>query len=267
MNRRNLQIESETEGQPAATRNGPLAAGPKSGIKASQKDLGPGVLGEQRMKSDQATVLRPASGELGMPRLSDANGSEAALRVGVIMGLGYRNLRGDLERLSRYLTGTPIPHHVVREPSDVDAAMREFEAQGLDVVVVSGGDGTVSMVTTWMLTRRSKIPYMAILEGGRTNMTARDVGLRGDQIKRLHRLLNWADEGGRKKHEVLTREALSVSVGSRPTECGFFVGGGAVYQGSLATWNFRDRSRMGFMRTGVGTGASVVKLMTRHLIS
>lgn len=217
------------------------------------------------MTLKEGVTLRPAAGPHEMPQLTVAETVEKpSIRVGVVSGLGYKNLRGDLERISRYLNGLPVPHEIVREPRDVAQALDDFEAQGIDLVVVSGGDGTISMVATHLLNRGTSIPLLAVLEGGRTNMTARDVGVRGDQIKRLHRLLTWAEKGG-KTGQIVDRPVMGVGVAGARPECGFFVGGGAIYQGSLETWKFRDRSRLPGMRTGMGTASSVVRLIVSHL--
>ncbi len=213
-------------------------------------------------------VSTAAAGQSEMPRLEPQRKPRgAALRMGVIMGLGYRNLCGDLDRVTRVLDELPVPHIVVRNPDDVGAALDDFQESGMDVVAVSGGDGTVSMVATHLLNRKKSMPLLAVLEGGRTNMTAYDVGLRGDQIEQLQRLLKWTDEGGAPPFEIVERSVIAVSKnGSRP-ECGFFVGGGAVYEGSLKTWAFRDDSKLPGMRTGIGTGVSVAKLVAKHFLN
>ena len=189
------------------------------------------------------------------------------IKVGMISGLGYRNLRGDLDRQSRFFDGRNVPRKVVRDPADVAAALQEYEREGIELVAVSGGDGTISMVTTYLMNRSRRRPILALLEGGRTNMTAHDVGLRGDQIKRLRDLYDWAEGRSSKKAEVVERPVIGVGPEGAPPECGFFVGAGAIYQGSLATWKFRDDSKLPGMRSGFGTGLSVVRLVARHLMS
>ena len=195
---------------------------------------------------------------------------ERPLRVGVLSGLGYTNLKGDLARTTEHLRTLPhVPHRVVKTPPEVGAALDEFAASAIDVVAVSGGDGTVSMVVTQLLARpaTAQRPVIALLEGGRTNMTAGDVGIRGNQIKALKKLVRRADNRELEGTTLLTRTVLGVGSPGKPPACGFFVGGGAIYQGSLETWSFRDKSRLPGMTTGLGTAASVVKLVAAHVIS
>src|SRR3546814_1330268 len=70
-----------------------------------------------------------------------------------------------------------------------------FAADGVDVVAVAGGDGTVQAVLTALYGRRPfrRPPLLAVLPRGTTNMTAADIGLprRGDKdtLGSLARLL------------------------------------------------------------------------------
>lgn len=194
------------------------------------------------------------------------------LSVGVISGYGYRNLKGGMDRLTGFLRGVPnVSHHSVRTPSEVAAAVDGFTAAGIDIVAVSGGDGTVSMVATHLMRNleTTRPPVLALLEGGRTNMTAGDIGVRGagNQLRRLRDLLTWAETAERSQRSLAQRPLIGVDSDCGALHCGFFVGGGAIYQGSLETWKFRDGSRVPGMRTGLGTATSVVKMIASHLIS
>src|SRR3546814_5637637 len=70
-----------------------------------------------------------------------------------------------------------------------------FAADGVDVVAVAGGDGTVQAVLTALYGRRPfrRPPLLAVLPRGTTSMTAADIGLprRGDKdtLGSLARLL------------------------------------------------------------------------------
>lgn len=222
---------------------------------------------ELRLSAAAGTVL-PARGLAPSPTFAPAiSRGRPKLRVGTVCGRGYRNLRGDLGRLADFSRDRQLPFHQVRNPQDVRRALDELERDRVEVLVVSGGDGTVAMAVTELINRRRNIPYVVVLQGGRTNMTAYDVGLRGDQIQSLEDLLRWTDHGGPCPFKEVTRPVIGVSAPGEMPQCGFFVGGGAIYQGSVKTWAFRDTSRYTLMRTGLGTGVSVVKLVTNHLVS
>jgi diacylglycerol kinase-like protein len=223
---------------------------------------------ELRLSAAAGSVLQSRRSLAPAPSFAPAiSRGRPALRVGAICGRGYRNLRGDLDRLSGFLNERGLPFHQVRNPHDVRKAIDDFERERIEVLVVSGGDGTVSMAVTDIINRKRNIPYVVVLQGGRTNMTAYDVGLRGDQVESMEDLLHWTENGGPCPFKEVTRPVIGVSAPGELPQCGFFVGGGAIYQGSVKTWAFRDTSRYSLMRTGLGTSVSVMKLVTAHLMS
>lgn len=211
------------------------------------------------------TALQPTARE-HLRRIAQ----ERPLRIGILSGLGYRNVKGSLEKTSALLRTLPdIPHHVVESPEEVSTTLEAYEAANVDILGVSGGDGTVSMVATHLLTRSKSPtpPLVAILRGGRTNMTASDVGMKGNQVRALKRLLAWTESPDIDGVSLVERPSIGVGAPGHAPSCGFFVGGGAIYQGSLDTWRFRDGSKVPGMRTGFGTTASVVKLVSKHVWS
>ena len=221
------------------------------------------------------TAAAPEAGARTAPAPSPhqklaATASERPLRLGVVSGLGYRNVKGSLEKTSALLrTAGNVEHHVVESPEDVAQTLDAYEEAGMDIVAVSGGDGTVSMVATHLLTRSKSPtpPIVAVLRGGRTNMTAGDVGMEGNQVRALKQLLAWSENPDVESATLIQRQLIGVGSPGHLPSCGFFVGGGAIYQGSLDTWKFRDQSKVPWMRTGLGTATSIVKLVTRHLWS
>ena len=64
--------------------------------------------------------------------------------------------------------------------TDLPKVLKDFAEQGVELLVLSGGDGTVQGCLT-LLSDKSpfeRMPPIAILPDGMTNMTAADVGLR-----------------------------------------------------------------------------------------
>ena len=84
-----------------------------------------------------------------------------------------------------------------RSSQQVKAAIRDFARQGVDLVVVNGGDGTIHAVLTALFTTEwpDHVPFLALLRAGTTSMIARDVGLPGSRLQGLSRLLGWAYAG------------------------------------------------------------------------
>jgi diacylglycerol kinase (ATP) len=82
--------------------------------------------------------------------------------------------------------------HETRSPTEIESALLELTEQPPDVLIVNGGDGTVRLVAGAL--RKATIfetePILALLQGGSTNMIQKDVGLHGQPIHALRRLLD-----------------------------------------------------------------------------
>ena len=122
-------------------------------------------------------------------------------------------------------------------PSDVSAAVADFLREGVDAIAVNGGDGTVQATLTALLRSDSgrARPLLATLPAGMSNITAADVGMRGDPVKALGRLLEWAG-GGPARAEPVRRAVLRVQLApDAPPLYGMAFGAGIVYEGTRYT--------------------------------
>lgn len=161
-------------------------------------------------------------------------GSDRRLRTGLLNNpLSGRNRRG-LNAVHRLLAEHPwVRHYPVRNPAEVAAALEELAPQEPEVLVINGGDGTVQAVLTALLQRRpfARLPLLAIVAGGTTNMTAGDVGLRGTRVRALRKLLAWAADPHRPP-AILERPVLRVQAApDRDPVFGMFFGAGAIIKG------------------------------------
>jgi diacylglycerol kinase (ATP) len=155
------------------------------------------------------------------------------------------NMRPKLAMLTNPLGGYNLRHGgavtalaeqagiVVREgrkPSEITAALRELASGEPELLIVNGGDGTVSAVTRALRQERifEKEPVLALLRGGSTNMIQNDVGLHGKPRQAIQRLLSHIGNGLREEN-IRHRAPLRVRCeGSDLEEYGFFWGAGAL---------------------------------------
>ena len=156
-----------------------------------------------------------------------------ALRVGLLDNpLSGRNRGGD--PLRRVRSGEPgLRQRQASTQADVTAALAEFAADGVELVVVSGGDGTVHAALTAV--HRGGLfeppPLLALLPSGSTNMIAGAVGLRGERAGALGRVLAWARDPAR-PFALVERAVLRLqgAPGAAPL-FGMFFGTGAIAHG------------------------------------
>jgi hypothetical protein len=156
-------------------------------------------------------------------------------RIGVISNPGSRKNLSGFAEIARLLDGAPNAQHAVLEKiTDIPAILDGFAAIGIDVVAVAGGDGTVQAVLTAIYGRRpfQRVPMLAVLPRGTTNMTAADIGLprQGDRdlLGSLGRLLA-ASPAELETASVETRRILRAeNVLDREPQYGMFFGGAGI---------------------------------------
>jgi diacylglycerol kinase (ATP) len=128
---------------------------------------------------------------------------------------------------------TGLRHRRVESPADVAEALADFAREGIDVVAINGGDGTIQAALTVVLGERvfETPPVFAVLTAGTTSMISRDVGLRGPRPHALRRLLAWARSPGAGAR-LLERPVLRVehAPGAAP-QFGMFFGAAGIEQG------------------------------------
>lgn len=196
----------------------------------------------------------------GRPRDVPAGGGP--WRVGVISNpLSGGNRRGGLDGIRRFLLDYPdIPHREASTVEEVQATLADFARNGLNLVVVNSGDGTIQAALTALFNQRAfqSLPLLALLCGGTTNMTHQDLGLRGPRVAALRRLMNWAHHG---EGEALVRRRsiLKVQAPSCPHPLyGLFFGAACIFKGIQF---FHSRVH----RMGLSGDPAHLLIMTRFL--
>lgn len=172
--------------------------------------------------------------------------------IGVIFNpKSGRNLRDP--RAARRLARTLGDHGVVREAGSIDELYRvaeDFRRLEIDVLGISGGDGTNGVTITGFLDvyRGSALPQIAFLRGGTMNTVANSVGVRrGRPEGLLDRLIQaYVERASRPlqdapRHVMRLRGERARALGGRASappmgdKYGFLFGTGVVY-GFLAEY-------------------------------
>jgi hypothetical protein len=132
--------------------------------------------------------------------------------------------------------------------------------------VVNGGDGTLQAVLTEILGHGAfdgRVPMIAPLRGGRTNMTALDLGTQRNSVRALADLVERC-RGGRMASRILKRRILRVESGlARDIRYGMFFGGGTIHRAIQRVHaNFPDGRAQGVFAGTIVTGG----LLARHAL-
>lgn len=193
-----------------------------------------------------------------------APAASAFMQIGLISNAqSTRNRRG-LDRIRAVVARYPFVRHA--ELTDVDhlgPTLEAFARDGIGLVAINGGDGTVQTVLTALVngSAYASLPRVAVLAGGMTNLIAIDAGVRGRPDKALDRLCRRAGTGS--LPPPARRALIGVRMGVDATpEYGLFMGAGAFHDGVLLVR--RKVHPLGVerdMATGVGLGYAVIDVL------
>jgi diacylglycerol kinase family enzyme len=116
----------------------------------------------------------------------------STFQLGVIVNARAKRARRDpalSERLARLLPRERV--HTTAGPDDVEPALETLRAQGVDTLVVVGGDGTIGGTFTPLLRcwPRLELPAIVPTLGGTVGTIAKSLGARGRPEETVERLL------------------------------------------------------------------------------
>ncbi|MGB0620758.1 MAG: diacylglycerol kinase family protein [Myxococcota bacterium] len=156
------------------------------------------------------------------------------MRIGVVNNLRAGKSQEQVSRMLGFLRSHPDVLHVETEHAGVmPEALAELARQEVDLLVVNGGDGTLQYVLTEILGSGvfgDRVPLVAPLRAGRTNMSAMDLAADKDPLRGLQNLIECAEDG-RIAERVEPRRVLRVSYGygiQRAAQYGMFFGAGII---------------------------------------
>lgn len=126
---------------------------------------------------------------------------------------------------------------------------------GVDILGINGGDGTVHAVLTELMGLGCELPELAIIPGGTTNMTANDLNDKAALEVTLHRL---AEETAvsRNERRVVHRPMLRAEAEGISPQYGFCLSAGATLDGME---HFKEKVGSRGLRGELAAGISVLR--------
>ena len=126
-----------------------------------------------------------------------------------------------------------IVHFIMSDIESISGALELFNKAKPDIIIINGGDGTVGAVLAAIFYRDllDFEPVIAILPGGKTNMTAADYGAAGAPEKILDRIIQMGNSG-ELLHCIERRNLIELDLGngSEP-KVGTFFGAAGIVKG------------------------------------
>ena len=136
------------------------------------------------------------------------------IRVALLSNVRSHGVRRLLNDVGAVVDGYPsIRHTTFDDIAALPSLLRDAGRQPVDVVAVLGGDGTVQALLTELLANSPfpEIPPVLVLAGGMTNMTAGDVGPRGNAARALDRCMRRAGSRDALTDVTVCRHVLRVA--------------------------------------------------------
>lgn len=173
-----------------------------------------------------------------------------------------RNAAGALAAVEAVARGHRIARLHAADAAGMAEALAELAARDAQLVVVCGGDGTAQAAFSVLAGATSPFaqpPALAVLAGGRSNLTPRAAGNGGDPARAFARLLKaWP-------RRVTTRELplLRVEDAAGTVRHGLLVLAGGVVGAVQECRDFRAMSSLPLLRGGAGTAVWLAGALLR----
>lgn len=146
--------------------------------------------------------------------------------IGIILNPHSRSNLKNPNRADQlgFIVGDKGSCHETRDPDDVVRLAREFKERGVEILGISGGDGTnhVTLTTFINVYGDAPLPKIAFLRGGTMNNIANAVGVKGSPERILSNLIL-------KYHEDEPFTLAEINVLNINGHYGFLFGMGAVH--------------------------------------
>jgi len=190
------------------------------------------------------------------------------VRIGLVNNLRAGRSNPEVRRILRLLENYPeVVHIETTSVRSVPEALASLARQNVELLVVNGGDGTLQYTLTQMLTTDDfpSIPMVAPLRGGRTNMTAMDIGAHRNPTKGLRGLLEDV-RAGRIEDRWVDRPLLRVeTLRDRRIHYGFFFGAGMIHRAIDLTHSIFPQGRsQGSFGAGIVTAGLILRMIANR---
>jgi hypothetical protein len=186
------------------------------------------------------------------------------LRLGVLTNLSAGGGGQRAERIREFLRDHPdVPHVAPGGEGGIGEGLRHLAERGVDVLAVSGGDGTLQRCLTELLANGQifpQLPVVAPLRAGRTNMSALDIGSDRSPARALEKLRRMTRDNSIASR-LIKRPVLRVDLGAdEAAQYGMFCGVGTIHRAIELTHNAFPYGRtQGVFGSGFVTGVLLVK--------
>jgi len=187
------------------------------------------------------------------------------MRIGLLNNLRAGRNETRVHRLLGYLGSHPQVAHVeTSSAAVVPEALSELARNEVELLVINGGDGTLQHALTEILGRGEfgeRVPLVAMLHGGRTNMTALDLGTQRDPVRAMASLIE-AARSGQIRERTVERRVLHVRYGpGYESRYGMFFGAGVIHRGiEMVHRVFPPGRSQGVLGASLVTGALLGRL-------
>jgi diacylglycerol kinase (ATP) len=119
--------------------------------------------------------------------------------IGVVLNPYSKSYQKNPEKLDKmaFVMGDQASCHPTESLDDLREVAEDFKKRGVDVLAISGGDGTIHCTLTEFIKvyGDTPLPKLALLRGGTMNIVAGTLGIKGDAEHLLSRLLMKYHEG------------------------------------------------------------------------
>ena len=186
--------------------------------------------------------------------------------IGVISNpRSFRNLRELAAVREMAAQDRDVLHSEIEDIAALPETLAGFAGNGVELIVVNAGDGTVQAAMTQLLNGAGfeREPTLAVLPSGRTNLIAHDIGLEGRPVDGLARLLARRATGAPLNGTRRPVLSLRLGGGAAPVH-GMFFGTAAFYHGTKAgRARFHPMGAEGRVVVGLSLGLVVLRALFR----